>query len=1288
MKLLRILLIVLIPFLSYAQANYKTITNTTSLIGFATESNYTSYTNVDYTKEFPFIDIGGGNWVSGINSGLVNLDFKTDLGAGLYYKLKKAKTSHVKDIRFKADYNSKQPISSDFVIDEEIKLIPEQVSIRALESIILEMGAPEIEIGIFIRAGAAMRLKGSGVDVTLFSAPPSFANSSGAENIEIPLLNIKEGKLSLPVDLPTPIANVLNKYIAAKGVYYTEYANEGKDKGFHLNVPKLGISTRYRTHSLGRISPRYASSKSGSEVIEVNDNAIKVADLNDDFSFSIDLTQFLNYFADRALEGCRACTKLKILKALLFKYENKNVIVGKLNHHGLQVNGHIGLSLQNVLTVAPEFAITYSLDKNNSITTVPYKVIKKNDPTHIVREEIDTNHSGFMKLNFDEQVVFNYPIDFAAPNEVFLYSAITMESLGLKQEHRIKERNSIDYNIFYGSFKPSKGVKKLVRWGSLGFTSVPDVNYGPIFSGRGSNRFTTNSFSPVNYEVEEGNFSASNSGGDQRIVGNLTSDSVIFTGTLPNVVLNQGETIDVKELYLGNPEGYTFSPEFITTLGTHTINVTGANNHSFSIITSRNTAPVIKNGHESNYLNLMGEIDEEGTISYVKINASSLVKGTNTNGEVDNCSFVNQDILSNLSFLFEAIGSGAGTSITAELLEEDNANLNLNNLPFGKHKITYSISDELGNKDKYIRYIEIVNDFDFEFTLDNPVINRMLNEDGKLKLVFSEEETNELDATGYELVEVLYTLTTPEFTCGEDFKMSVSRANFDCSALGENKVTVTLTKGNSSYSQELTLNVITNPSLDFNNNSMYINKDATGNETGVDMENGFKDLDKALNLLPCRIENVENVYIKHGDYYAYSTDADYSNYNASYNYNDFNEIRVKQDLNFESIEGVSTFKFSNFFIEAGVTATFTNINFENSTIIADENSKVILKNCAFETNQFAIVSVGTVEAYNTTFVNSQGGRVSYEGPSNNFVHYNSLFEIKDPEGKCEFTNAYGDSMVSQDVGLFYLFGGEGTSKFINCSFNNNTVVFDGTPGGMFCSTNVEFSNCIFDTTVAVQWREGQLFGVGEDVTLTLKNNLINTLNRSEGSLPTAEESLCDDPNVICENNQFFITPDTEPNYFPGPNFFGYVDPYGEDSDGNPYNYNLRLKEGSIAIDAGDDSLYPSEINLTTDLGGENRFCGSSIDVGAFEYNNCGTLGNDDVTKDGKFVFYPIPSKDYIFIRGGTKEEKTYYVFDNYGNLVKKGQCINQINVSTLSTGLYFIKIEIGNSAITQKIIKK
>jgi hypothetical protein len=59
----------------------------------------------------------------------------------------------------------------------------------------------------------------------------------------------------------------------------------------------------------------------------------------------------------------------------------------------------------------------------------------------------------------------------------------------------------------------------------------------------------------------------------------------------------------------------------------------------------------------------------------------------------------------------------------------------------------------------------------------------------------------------------------------------------------------------------------------------------------------------------------------------------------------------------------------------------------------------------------------------------------------------------------------------------------------------------------------------------------------------------------------------------------------------------------------------------------------------------------------------------------------IPSTDYIFpnptinivnIRGNYNEQFTYDIYNSLGSIVSSGQCYNQVDVSKLPSGIYFL----------------
>ncbi|MBB4119897.1 putative outer membrane repeat protein, partial [Mesonia hippocampi] len=66
---------------------------------------------------------------------------------------------------------------------------------------------------------------------------------------------------------------------------------------------------------------------------------------------------------------------------------------------------------------------------------------------------------------------------------------------------------------------------------------------------------------------------------------------------------------------------------------------------------------------------------------------------------------------------------------------------------------------------------------------------------------------------------------------------------------------------------------------------------------------------------------------------------------------------------------------------------------------------------------------------------------------------------------------------------------------------------------------------------------------------------------------------------------------------------------------DPVNGDYSLKDGSLAIDAGSNSLYTGDINNDTDLAGNTRLFGSTIDIGAFEHHGIKTYWTGNINTD-------------------------------------------------------------------------
>ncbi len=83
--------------------------------------------------------------------------------------------------------------------------------------------------------------------------------------------------------------------------------------------------------------------------------------------------------------------------------------------------------------------------------------------------------------------------------------------------------------------------------------------------------------------------------------------------------------------------------------------------------------------------------------------------------------------------------------------------------------------------------------------------------------------------------------------------------------------------------------------------------------------------------------------------------------------------------------------------------------------------------------------------------------------------------------------------------------------------------------------------------------------------------------------------------------------------------------------------------------------------------------------------------NTEEIKDNDFKLFPNPSLNEIKISYNNSFHKKAIisVFDVYGSkILTKEITANRFSIKELSSGIYFIKVKIGNAIITKKIIKR
>ena len=134
--------------------------------------------------------------------------------------------------------------------------------------------------------------------------------------------------------------------------------------------------------------------------------------------------------------------------------------------------------------------------------------------------------------------------------------------------------------------------------------------------------------------------------------------------------------------------------------------------------------------------------------------------------------------------------------------------------------------------------------------------------------------------------------------------------------------------------------------------------------------------------------------------------------------------------------------------------------------------------------------------------------------------------------------------------------------------------------------------------------------------------------------------------------------------------------YKTNSTGN----DITCCVGTLSL--GENSKVVAGVSWNRNL----RFQFSSGDIGYSSLSVNGTaLGLDDLSFSD-IMIYPNPATDIIFV-GGIQNIKSIKIYSILGSLEKEVFNTNQVDISELSTGIHFIKVDNG-TVFTKRIIKQ
>jgi hypothetical protein len=254
--------------------------------------------------------------------------------------------------------------------------------------------------------------------------------------------------------------------------------------------------------------------------------------------------------------------------------------------------------------------------------------------------------------------------------------------------------------------------------------------------------------------------------------------------------------------------------------------------------------------------------------------------------------------------------------------------------------------------------------------------------------------------------------------------------------------------------------------------------------------------------------------------------------------------------------------------------------------------------------------------------------------------------------------------------------------------NNTCPGTDGWGGGIFCLANnpTFINNTIVNNYAA---KGGGIYFSG-NTTALVKNCIIygNTSSVDGDQVYLLDQTSAPDftyCNVQGGTNDFGLNGNVYiGNYINNLNSAPvFVAPSaGSGSAFNGYTANWSLNSTSPCINSGDPSgTYP-----TTDILGNPRIYGSSIDMGAYEFQGPNGIVTNNFNNE--FSIYPNPSNGNFIIESNLNEKQTIQIFDLNGRLILSQNIIgtSEIDARSLDNGFYNLTINNGFGISNKKVV--
>lgn len=502
------------------------------------------------------------------------------------------------------------------------------------------------------------------------------------------------------------------------------------------------------------------------------------------------------------------------------------------------------------------------------------------------------------------------------------------------------------------------------------------------------------------------------------------------------------------------------------------------------------------------------------------------------------------------------------------------------------------------------------------------------------------------------------------------------------------------------------------------NNIAYIDQDATGNNDGSSWANAYTDITSALENAA---DNSE-FWVKGGTYVPTTSGGGNQNTGITITargikiYGGFagtetqlnervfgtNETIISGDVNGNDGAAIPDFTF-------GGSTTTDNFGRIMRIDNFSATEMTIIDGITF-TRAYSQIGAGAIrlaqtnnEFPNISFNNCKFTNNLQQNGGGIYLNYSSNLTTQNTAGLGIYINqcVFENNVAKLGGGIYISNNDDSFSSYVNASisisntlFNNNIVKdnnFD--TQGQFASAmriiqtdsqstfSTTISNCTFvkNREEATSYQASERFVVVLEALPTASAHTVNLANNifwgNESSNGVVANSV-GDSGIPSTLNLFNNT--SEDNFS---NIASSQQTATLNTSPDFTNFSANdftLQSTSSAINSGDNTFSVGSVDLLNNP----RIVNTTIDRGAFEFDN--SLSTLDFLKFDDVVVYPNPTQHALHVKTNDEVE-SINVYSMLGTLIKSVKHTNTIDVSTLNSGNYILKITLNNKR--QEIIK-